>query len=69
MILFFETEEDARACVEQYKEAILNDGDSIVAERISFSQPQSSMVIIDQHTGYVKGIVGGRGEKNCQSYP
>lgn len=64
--LLFETEEDARACVEQYKEAILNDGDSIVAERISFSpQPQSSMVIIDQHTGYVKGIVGGRGKKTA----
>ena len=64
--LLFETEEDARACVEQYKEAILKDGDSIVAERISFSpQPQSSMVIIDQHTGYVKGIVGGRGKKTA----
>lgn len=64
--LLFETEEDARACVEQYKEAILNDEDSIVAERISFSpQPQSSMVIIDQHTGYVKGIVGGRGKKTA----
>lgn len=64
--LLFETEDEARACVEQYKEAIMGDGDSIVAERISFSpQPQSSMVIIDQHTGYVKGIVGGRGKKTA----
>mgnify|MGYP002235935850 CR=1 FL=1 len=35
-------------------------------KRISFApQPQSSMVIIDQHTGYVKALVGGRGEKTA----
>ena len=28
-------------------------------------QPQISMVVMDQYTGYVKGIVGGRGEKTA----
>ena len=28
-------------------------------------QPQSSMSVIDQHTGYVKAIIGGRGEKTA----
>ena len=28
-------------------------------------RPQSSMSVIDQHTGYVKAIIGGRGEKTA----
>ncbi len=28
-------------------------------------QPQSSMTVIDQHTGYVKALIGGRGEKTA----
>ncbi|MBQ0058450.1 MAG: glycosyl transferase, partial [Lachnospiraceae bacterium] len=39
-------------------------GQSIVAESTFFSpQPQISMVIMDQKTGYVKAISGGRGQK------
>ena len=41
-------------------------GESIIAERTNFSpQPQSSLTIIDQKTGYVKALVGGRGEKTA----
>ena len=48
------------------KAAVVGEGETILAERISFApQPQSSMVIIDQHTGYVKALVGGRGEKTA----
>ena len=62
----FDSEEEAVAAVDAYKAAILEEGDSIRAERISFApQPQSSMTVIDQKTGYVKGIVGGRGEKTA----
>ena len=51
---------------DSYKESILADGSTVVAERVSFApQPQSSMSVIDQHTGYVKAIVGGRGEKTA----
>ena len=64
--LLFDSEEEAQSYVDKYKAAVVAEGDKIVAERMSFSpQPQSSMVIIDQHTGYVKAIVGGRGEKTA----
>lgn len=50
--------------VDRYKASILADGSTVVAERVSFApQPQSSMSVIDQHTGYVKAIIGGRGER------
>ena len=62
----FNSEEEAVAAVDGYKAVIMEEGDTIRAERISFApQPQSSMTIIDQKTGYVKGIIGGRGEKTA----
>lgn len=64
--LLFDSEEQAQEYVNRYKEAIVGTGDKIIAERISFApQPQSSMVIIDQRTGYVKALVGGRGKKTA----
>ena len=49
-----------------FKEAMLADGGTLNDERISISpQPQASMIIIDQSTGYVKAIIGGRGEKTA----
>lgn len=63
--LLFDSQESAQAHVDAYKAAILADGSEVVAESIHFTpQPQSSICIIDQHTGYVKAIVGGRGEKS-----
>lgn len=64
--LLFDTEDEARAAVDTYKAAILREGDTIVAERIAFTpEPQASMVVMDQYTGYVKGLVGGRGTKTA----
>ncbi len=64
--LLFDTPEEGQAYVDQYKASILADGSEVFAERISFApQPQSSMSVIDQHTGYVKAIIGGRGEKTA----
>ncbi len=38
----------------------------VVGERLSLSaQPQASLVLIDQKTGFVRAIVGGRGEKTA----
>ena len=43
--------------VDRYKQSILADGSTVIAERVNFApQPQSSMSVIDQHTGYVKAI-------------
>lgn len=64
--LIFDTQEEAQQYVDMYKEAVVLEGDEIVAERISFSEePQAAMVVMDQQTGEVKGIVGGRGEKTA----
>ncbi len=64
--LLFDSEEECQEAIDNYKAAILKEGDTIVAERSSFTpQPQASMVIMDQSTGYVKGMVGGRGEKTA----
>lgn len=64
--LLFDSPDEGQTYVDRYKESILADGSTVVAERVSFSpQPQSSMSVIDQHTGYVKAIIGGRGEKTA----
>lgn len=64
--LLFDTPEAGQAYVDRYREAILADGGTVISERVNFiPQPQSSMSVIDQHTGYVKAIVGGRGEKTA----
>ena len=62
--LLFDSQEEAQSYVDRYKADILADGSTVVAERVNFApQPQSSMSVIDQHTGYVKALIGGRGEK------
>lgn len=63
--LIYSSEETARAAAEEFKEAMLEEyGGTELAESIKTTiQPQASYVIMDQHTGYVKAIVGGRGEK------
>ena len=62
--LLFDSPEEGQSYVDQYKASILADGSTVIAERVSFApQPQSSMSIIDPSTGYVKALIGGRGEK------
>ena len=64
--LLFDSPEEGQTYVDRYKESILVDGSKVVAERVNFApQPQSSMSVIDQHTGYVKALIGGRGEKTA----
>ena len=64
--LLFSSQEEAQSYIDAYKASLLGEGDSILAERVSFlPEPQSSLVIMDQATGYVKAIIGGRGEKTA----
>ena len=64
--LLFDSPEEGQQYVDQYKANILADGSTVVSERVNFApQPQSSMTVIDQHTGYVKALIGGRGEKTA----
>ncbi|MBR4060557.1 MAG: transglycosylase domain-containing protein [Lachnospiraceae bacterium] len=62
--MLFKSEEAANAAIEYYKAYAVQQGDVILGEKISLSlQPQLSVVILDQQTGYVRALLGGRGEK------
>ena len=64
--LLFDSPEEGQTYVDRYKADIVANGSKVVAERVNFApQPQSSMSVIDQHTGYVKALIGGRGEKTA----
>uniref|UniRef100_UPI0040292302 transglycosylase domain-containing protein n=1 Tax=Lachnospira sp. TaxID=2049031 RepID=UPI0040292302 len=57
-------EDTAKAYVERYKDHIVGEDDIVLSESHTFSiQPQISFSLMDQHTGYVKVLVGGRGDK------
>jgi penicillin-binding protein 1A len=61
--LLYSSEDAARAMVEKWKATIAREGDTY-DERITITpQPQSSITIMDQKTGQIKAMVGGRGEK------
>ncbi|MEI3569865.1 MAG: transglycosylase domain-containing protein [Roseburia faecis] len=62
----FASEEDCRAAIAQYEKDVLGKGDKLVenSEYIFITmQPQVAMTIMDQSTGEVQAIVGGRGNK------
>lgn len=62
----FASEEEALSAIEAYKAEIMESGDTIPegGEYLHYTlQPQAAMTIIDQSTGEVKAIVGGRGDK------
>lgn len=60
------TKEAVQADIDQYKAWLLKEGDEIIGERQNLIlQPQASFVIMDHHTGEVKAISGGRGEKTA----
>ncbi len=62
--LMFDSQEEIEAYINLFKEYYLTESDTIESEDLAVTlQPQASMVIIDQATGYVKAISGGRGEK------
>lgn len=65
--LNFASIEEAQAAIDAYKAEIIQPGDTIVegGESVVFTlQPQAAVTIIDQYTGEVKAIVGGRGDKS-----
>ena len=64
--LLFDSQEAGQAYAEAYKAVLIGEGDTVLAESIYFTaQPQASCTIIDQSTGYVVALVGGRGEKEA----
>ena len=64
--LIYASQEEAYAAVEEYKAAILLTGDEVFAETVSLTpQPQVSLTIEDQSTGYIVAMIGGRGVKEA----
>ncbi|SDB30733.1 transglycosylase domain-containing protein [Eubacterium oxidoreducens] len=66
--IVFSSEEECKEAVEKYKNAVMEEGDEVVENGEVFSlilEPQAAMTIMDQSTGEVKALVGGRGEKTA----
>lgn len=63
--LIYSSDDTARAAADEFKAAMIEKTGYVeLAESFSTTiQPQTSFVILDQATGYVKAICGGRGEK------
>ena len=62
--LTFGSEEQAHQVIESFKASIAKEGDTY-DEVINLSpQPQASVTVIDQATGQIKAMVGGRGTKS-----
>jgi len=60
----YNSEEALEADIAAYKAYLLKEGDTILGEKLTKTlQPQVSFVIMDQKTGEVKAISGGRGPK------
>ena len=63
--LLYANEEEAQAAIDEYEATVIKEGDTVYRNVKMTIQPQVSMIIMDQYTGEVKGIIGGRGEKTA----
>lgn len=61
--LLWPSEERAREVIEEWKTTILQEGDEIDEKLTLSKQPQASVTLIEQSTGQIKALVGGRGDK------
>lgn len=64
--MLFDSHEAVDLAIEEYKAAVMAEGDSVDGEKITLTpQPQASVTIEDQATGYIVALVGGRGTKEA----
>lgn len=63
--LLFVNKEAMQEKIDAFKASVYNEKeDKLLGEKVTMTiQPQSSFVVMDQHTGYVVALVGGLGEK------
>lgn len=62
----FSTEDECYEAIAQYEQDVLEAGDEVVenSESINITlQPEVALTLMDQSTGEVKALVGGRGDK------
>ncbi len=63
---YYDKQSTARKQAKQFREAMIQPGDKIISETINLViQPQVSFVLMDQKTGAIKALCGGRGEKTA----
>ena len=64
--MLYSSQDDAYDGISEYIAAVLEEGDEVFAEKISIvAQPQVSITIQDQYSGYIVAMYGGRGEKTA----
>lgn len=64
--LLYKSQEEAYEAIEAYKAAVMSEGDEVESEKVTLTpQPQVSLTIEDQSTGYVVAMIGGRGTKEA----
>lgn len=61
--LIFTSQDAALEAIEQYRDTLLQEGDEYDENYSLTPQPQTALAIIEQETGYVRALVGGRGAK------
>ena len=65
-VSLYSSEEEARSICDDFKAYILEGGGELIGERFTATlQPEASFVLIEQSTGYVRAITGGRGTKTA----
>lgn len=62
--LVFASPEDAENVINHWKSTIAQEGDAYDEQYSITPQPQASLTLMDQKTGQIKAIVGGRGQKS-----
>lgn len=61
---YFKSERQAHAVIAPFRHHVVTKQDTVIAESIrTIIEPQCSFVLMDQTTGEIKALVGGRGEK------
>ncbi len=64
--MLFSSYDAAYEAIDQYQQAVMEEGDTVLAERVSITpQPQISLTVENQATGEVVAMIGGRGQKEA----
>ncbi len=61
--LLFDTPEEALLTIDEYKSVVMEEGDEFDESITITPQPQVSVFVMNQQTGYVAAMSGGRGAK------
>ncbi len=64
--MLYDSHESAEAAIEEYKSVVVGADDEVLGEKINLvPQPQVSITVEEQSTGYIVAMVGGRGQKTA----